>query len=220
VENPDILEFESEWYHIYFVPMMFNVTIFNDMDFYYSNVTDFYYRNMTDLYVNNMTEGFCMPILDYWNNETVGCPCNDTWDTTGYYNSSSNSFMGGRQIIPSQCSNDTCGEMMFLNDTMKYANVRINITECKNGTVLKTLEFTIASYDKDMAYNYGAENISYVFGAWAQKADVNTLTIVPEINTDDTDHGDDNDANGSNGLPMSTMITMIFIFILRMIHSN
>jgi hypothetical protein len=216
MEDPEILDFESEWYHVYFLPMMFNVTIFDDMDFYYSNVTDFYYRNMTDLYLNNMTEGVCMPILDYWNNETIGCPCNDTWDTTGYYNSSTNSFMGGRQIIPNEC-NDTCGEMMFLNDTMKYANVRINVTECKNGTVLKTLEFTSTNYDKDIAYTYGAENITYVFGAWAQKAPENAVVIV----TNTSDHGDDYyDANGSNGLPMSTMITMIFIFILRLIHSN
>jgi len=215
-KDPEILDFESEWYHVYFLPMMFNVTIFDDMDFYYSNVTDFYYRNMTDLYLNNMTEGVCMPILDYWNNETIGCPCNDTWDTTGYYNSSTNSFMGGRQIIPNEC-NDTCGEMMFLNDTMKYANVRINVTECKNGTVLKTLEFTSTNYDKDIAYTYGAENITYVFGAWAQKAPENAIVIV----TNSSDHGDDYyDANGSNGLPMSTMITMMFIFLLRLIYPN
>jgi hypothetical protein len=228
VENPEISDFESVWYHVYFTPMMFNVTIFADVDFYYTNVTDFYYTNMTDLYENNMTEGFCMPMLDYWNNETVGCPCNDTWDTTGYYNSSSNSFMGGRQIIPSQCSNESsCGEMMFLNDTMKYANVRINFTECKNGSVLKTLEFTRTSYDQDVGYTYGAQDIWYVFGAWDQKAVVNslvgennTITRVPEVSVigpnNYTFRGDNNsNVSGSNGLPMSMMITMIFIFFVK-----
>jgi len=230
--HPEIKDFESKWYHVYFTPTMFNVTIFNERDFYYSNVTDFYYRNMTDLYVNNMTEGYCMPILDYWNNETVGCPCNDTWNTTGYYNSSTNSFMGGRQIIPGQCANDSCREMMFLNDTMKYANVRINITECKNGSVLKTVEFTKMSYEKDMGYTYGVQDIGYIFGAWKQNEEVHslngendTLVKTPEVALEmplgsDNDTYDRSDVNGSYGLPMSTMITIIFIFLLGMIHPN
>jgi len=33
VENPEISDFESVWYHVYFTPMMFNVTIFADVDF-------------------------------------------------------------------------------------------------------------------------------------------------------------------------------------------
>jgi len=240
VGNPEILYFDSEWYHVYFTPMMFNVTIFNDFEFYYSNVTDFYYSNMTDLYVNNMTEGICMPILDYWNNETLGCPCNDTWDATGYYNSSTNSFMGGRQIIPSQCPND-CGETMFLNDTMKYANLRLNVTECKNGSVLKTLEFTKTSYDQCTGYSYGPQDVWYFFGAWTLKAVTNnlvgeniTISITPNNTTSTMPNNtistmpnntiliSNNDTyyNGSNGLPMSTMITMIFIFLLSLIHPN
>jgi len=163
--NTEIIGFKSEWFHVYIIPIIFNVTIFNPVDFYSSNVTDFYYDNMTDLYYDNMTEGFCMPILDYWNNETLGCPCNDTWNTTGYYNSSTNSFMGGRQIIPSLCPNNSCREIMFLNDTVKYANVRINVTEYKNGSVSKTMEMTMTSYDKDIGYSYGVEYLWYIFGA-------------------------------------------------------
>jgi hypothetical protein len=230
VVHPEILMFDSDWYHVSFIPMWFNVTIFDDMDFYYNNVTDFYYGNMTDLYVNNMTEGFCMPILEYWNNETIGCPCNDTWDTTGYYNSSTNSFMDGRQIIPSQCPGDCASEMMFLNDTTKYANIRINVTTFNNGTVLKTLEFTKTSYNQSMGYTYGAQDIWYVFGAWNQGpvtsdpviSNLEITITIPEVAPfrDNDDNDDDVYYNGSNGLTMSTMITIIFIFLLSIIHPN
>jgi len=228
-EDMDNFEFESHWYHVYFMPKSFNVTILNQTDFYYSNLTDFYYRNMTDLYYNNMTEGFCMPILDYWNNQTLGCPCNGTWDTNGYYNSTANAFMGGREITPSQCSNDSCRDAFFLNDTIKYANVRINVTNHNNGTVLKTVEITRMSYNKDEGYTYGVQDVAYVYGAWDQIGVVDSLvaennTNLPEIAPISMDHemNDTESVYGSNGveLPMSTIITMIFIFLLSMIHPN
>jgi hypothetical protein len=240
-EDTETCEFESRWYHVYFTPKSFNVTLLNQTDFYYSNLTDFYYRNMTDLYYNNMTEGFCMPILDYWNNQTLGCPCNGTWNTTGYYNSTANAFMGGRKITPSQCSNDSCRDVFFLNDTIKYANIRINVTEHDNGTVLKTVEITRMSYDRDEGYTYGVQDVAHVYGVWDQKGVVedkkgvvdllagenNTMPNLPEIAPISKDH-ENNDTNsgdvyGSNGieLPMSIVITMIFSFLLSMmIHSN
>jgi len=223
-------KFESCWFHVNFTVSSFNVTILNQTDFYYSNLTDFYYRNMTDLYSNNMTEGTCMPILDYWNNETLGCACNGTWNTTGYYNTTAKAFMGGRQITPSQCYNDSCRETFFLNDTIKYANIRINITQHNNGTVLKTVEITKMSYNKDEGYTYGVNDVAYVYGVWDKIVITigeenmtmpDSAPIAKDININATKSDDDDDVHwGSNAvaLPMSTFITMMFIFLLSMIH--
>jgi hypothetical protein len=226
VDDEDF-DFESRWYHVYFTPSSFNVTILNQTDFYYSNLTDFYYRNMTDLYSNNMTEGTCMPILDYWNNQTHGCACNGTWDSDGYYNTTTKAFMGGRQISPSQCYNDSCREAFFLNDTIKYANMRINITEHDNGTVFKTVEITRMSFNKDEGYTYGVNDVAYVYGVVNQPnmTVTDSAPILNNININATIGDDDDNVNvnfGSNGvaLPMSTLITMMVIFLLSMIHPN
>jgi len=137
----------SYWFPIVLTPTKFNVTILsNDTDIFYS------YSNDT-----------CMPILDYWDNDSLGCPCNDVWNATGYYDNVSNSFKGGREIIPSLCTQNSCQESFFLNDTVRYANLRLNVTAFDNGTVLRTIEITNTSICPEIGYAYGAENIAYSF---------------------------------------------------------
>jgi len=217
--SSSVTKFNSHWMHVFFTPIKFNVTLLsNQTNIYYSNITDYYYySNVTDFdYYSNITEGFCMPIRDYWQNEILGCPCNNTWDTNGYYNSSAMSFMGGREIIPSQCPNDTCSETLFLNDTMKFANVRINVTECKNGTVMKTVEITRRSHNRDIGYTYGVEDIEYVFGMSEKKSRINKRSSDDTMNTPMAG----NDYSGSNSLSVSTIIMMMFVFLLSNIHSS
>jgi hypothetical protein len=137
----------SYWFPIVLTPTIFNVTILsNDTDIFYS------YSNDT-----------CMPILDYWENDTLGCPCNDGWNVTGYYDTASNSFKGGREIIPSLCTQNSCPESFFLNDTQKYANLRLNVTVYDNGTVLRTIEITNMSTCPEIGYTYDADDIAYSF---------------------------------------------------------
>jgi hypothetical protein len=137
----------SYWFPIVFTPSFFRVTILsNDADIFYS------YSNDT-----------CIPILDYWEDDILGCPCNGTWNATGQYDNNTNSFMGGRDITPSQCPPNTCQETFFLNDTQKYANLRLNISVTDNGTVLRTLEITKMSICKEIGYAYSAEDILYSF---------------------------------------------------------
>jgi hypothetical protein len=186
--------FTSQWVHVYFTPKTFNVTII-------SNITDIYY-------INN---GPCMPLMDYWKDVTLGCPCDSTWNNTGYYNSSSKCFEGGRQITPSQCPNNTCHETFFLNDTIIYANIRLNTTLfVENGTVAnKTAELTKVSPFKEIGYAYGANDIIAVFMLSNETESLPSVpqTTYPDMNDTEID-------SGSVSLPLTSIVTMLFSFLL------
>jgi hypothetical protein len=188
--------FTSRWVHVYFTPKTFNVTIL-------SNLTDIYY----------IKDGPCMPIADYWKNVTLGCPCNGTWNNTGYYNSSTKSFEGGRQITPSECPDNTCHEALFLNDTISYANLRLNVTTfVENGTIVnKTVELTKMSPFKDVGYAYGHEDIIAVFLLSNENATIPVVPIVtkPEMNETISD-------SGSMPLPVTSIVTLMMLAFLLM----
>jgi hypothetical protein len=188
--------FTSRWVHVYFTPKTFNVTIL-------SNVSDIYY----------IKDGPCMPIADYWKNVTLGCPCNGTWNNTGYYNSSTKSFEGGRQITPSECPDNTCHEALFLNDTISYANLRLNITTfVENGTIVnKTVEITKMSPFKDVGYAYGHEDIIAVFLLSNENDTFPVVPIVtkPESNETLAD-------SGSMPLPVTSIVTLLMLAFLWM----
>jgi hypothetical protein len=191
----------SYWFPIVFTPTNFRVTLLS------SNTEIFYsYSNDT-----------CMPIIDYWEDDVLGCPCNSTWNTTGYYDPFTNSFMGGRNITPSECPPNTCQETFFLNDTQKYANLRLNVT-ILNGTVFKTLEITKMSICKEIGYAYGAEDILYSF-VWGQ--DQPTQSMLKDDNDEPvvviTPFGTNvTIENASPLLPLSMIITFTcsFLFLL------
>jgi len=194
--------FTSRWVHVFFTPKTFNVTIL-------SNQTDIYY----------IKDGPCMPIIDYWKNVTLGCPCNGTWNNTGYYNSSTKSFEGGRQITPSQCPDNTCQEAFFLNDTITYANLRLNITTfVVNGTVAnKTVEITKISLDKDVGYAYGAKDIIAVFVLSTNENNA-SFPIVPVITK--SEMNETLRDSGSMSLSLTTIVTMMFSFLLIMYENT
>jgi hypothetical protein len=189
----------SYWFPIVFTPTNFLVTIlFNNTDIFYS------YSNET-----------CMPILDYWEDDILGCPCNSTWNTSGYYDPLTNSFQGGRNIAPSQCPPNTCQETFFLNDTQKYANLRLNIS-VYNGTVSRTLEITKMSICKEIGYGYDADDILYSF-SWGQgqliqiNDDNNGPVVVTTPGTTVTY------SNGSDLLPLSMIMTIMSAFLLMLV---
>jgi hypothetical protein len=194
--------FTSRWVHVFFTPNTFNVTIL-------SNQTDIYY----------IKDGPCMPIIDYWKNLTLGCPCNGTWNNTGYYNSSTKSFEGGRQITPSLCPNNTCQEAFFLNDTITYANLRLNITTfVGNGTVAnKTVEITKMSPFKDVGYSYGAKDIIAVF-VLSNENNTVSFPIVPVVTKPQMN--ETNYKAGSMSLPVTSIVTVMFALLLIMYEST
>jgi hypothetical protein len=194
----------SYWFPIVFTPTNFRVTILsNESDIFFS------YSNDT-----------CMPIMDYWEDDIMGCPCDGAWNTTGYYDQTTNSFMGGRNITPSLCPPNTCQEMFFLNDTQKYANLRLNISIIDNGTVLRTLEITKMSICKEMGYAYGDGDILYSF-KWGQgrpmQMNLNDQNDVPKDNDGHDDDDDDSGYHhdGSALLPLSMIITITTAFLMH-----
>jgi len=197
--NATTTNFTSQWVHVFFTPKTFNVTIL-------SNITDIYF----------IKNGPCMPLLDYWKNVTLGCPCNGTWNNTGYYNSSSKSFEGGRQITPSLCPNNTCQEAFFLNDTTVYANLRLNTTTWSNGTIAnKTVEITKVSPFKEIGYAYGEKDIIAVL-LLSNGTDVDLPSVI-EVTRD---MNETLDYNGSMSLPLTSVVTMMFAFLLIMYEST
>jgi hypothetical protein len=196
--NATTTNFTSQWIHVFFTPTNFNVTILS---------------NQTDIFYSAMKEVPCMPMIDYWKNDSLGCPCNGTWNNTGFYNESTKSFEGGRQIMPSLCPKNTCPEAFFLNDTVKYANLRINITDYKNGTVDKTIEITRMSPFKEIGYAFGAEDIIYMYKL--ENENTTFSSPVPEALEEHTDYDDDM-SDGSMSLPLASMVTIMSVVLLMM----
>jgi len=187
----------SQWVHVFFTPKTFNVTIL-------SNETDIYY----------IKNGPCMPLINYWKDVTLGCPCNGTWNNTGYYNSSSKCFEGGRQITPSLCPNNTCQESFFLNDTTVYANLRLNTTTWSNGTVAnKTLEITKVSLFKEIGYEYGEKDIIAVFL-------LSNGTELPRVVQETSGKNETEKDSGSVSLPLTSVVTLMFAFLLMMYENT
>jgi len=198
--NATTTNFTSQWVHVFFKPKTFNVTIL-------SNETDIYF----------LKNGPCMPLIDYWKDAVLGCPCNGTWNNTGYYNSSSKCFEGGRQITPNLCPNNTCQESFFLNDTIIYANLRLNTTTWSNGTLAnKTVEITKVSPFKDIGYAYGEKDIIAVF-LLSNGTDV-SLPSVPEATIPDMNQTAN--YSGSVSLPLTSIVTLMFAFLLIMYENT
>jgi len=158
-----------------------------------------------------------MPLIDYWKDVILGCPCNGTWNNTGYYNSSSKSFEGGRQITPSLCPNNTCHEAFFLNDTIIYANLRLNTTTWSNGTIAnKTIEITKVSPFKDIGYAYGEMDVIAVF-LWSNgtvNASLPSVSVVTKPMNETVNY------SGSVSLPLTSVVTMMFAFLLIMYENT
>jgi len=133
------------WTHIVYTPDSFNITLI---------------KNQKAIYYTTSDPGPCMLPLDYWNNSTTGCPCNGTYVVNGSFDTTTNTFVGSREIIPSDCPNGTCPETFFLKDYSQYGNIRLNIT----GNT-KIVELTATSQNSTIGYNYGDANITYTFQA-------------------------------------------------------
>jgi len=199
--NPTVSNFTSQWIHVFYTPKTFNVTILS---------------NQSDIFYTSSKNTPCMPILDYWKNDILGCPCNGTWNNTGSYNPTTKSFEGGRQIVPSQCVPNTCHEAFFLNDTVTYGKLRINITTFDNGTVAnKTIEMTRRSPQKEIGYGFGDKDIVYVF-QWMNETE--TRDIVPEVVM--TGDDDDTMSDGAMSLPITSIVTIMFACLLVMFENT
>jgi hypothetical protein len=198
--NDTVMNFTSQWIHVFYTPKTFNVTILS---------------NQSEIFYTSSKNTPCMPILDYWKDDTLGCPCNGTWNITGSYNLTTESFEGGRQIVPSECVSNTCHEAFFLNDTVTYGKLRINITTFDNGTVAnKTIEMTRRSPQKEIGYGFGDKDIVYVF-QWMNETE--TIENVPEVV--DTEPEDDTMSGGAITIPITSIVTIMFALLLVMYES-
>jgi hypothetical protein len=213
----------SIWLHVLSKPSKFSVTIINE--------------NATIPYTA-IQDGPCMAALQYWQNETLGCPCNGNWIGDGSYDVITTNTAGGREINPSTCPPNTCPEAFFINDTVKYGNVRLNVTYFQNGTIMnKTLEITKMSIIKEIGYAFGAEDIVYLFRTTKNWDGTPVNPIVPSPQSlNPSPEGEQNPApyittpgmnpnpvgEGSSGstLPLATTITMIFVFLLKMYENT
>jgi len=214
----------SIWLHVISTPSKFSITIIDD--------------NATIPYTG-VQDGPCMSALQYWQNDTLGCPCDGNWVGDGTYDVITTNTLGGREINPSTCPPSTCPEAFFINDTVKYGNVRLNVTVFQNGTIMnKTLEITKMSIMKEIGYAYGAEDVVYLFRAGANwdgtpvngnAPDTQTLSPSPEGEQNPapyiTNPGMDPNPVGvgsSSGstLPFATTIAMIFVSLLKMYENT
>jgi hypothetical protein len=197
------------WLHVISVPMKFQVTILDDDE----NIP----------YTDN-ANGPCMPTIEYWKDSTVGCPCDGNWFGDGTYNHSIS--MGGREIVPDQCPN-SCPETFYINDTLLYGNVRLNVTVYENGTIMnKTLEITRLSAIKEIGYAFGAGDIVYVYKLATKNSTVDEPNpaqtpspeelLSPEVNEPETQ---DNNS-GTSPRALATTVTMIFVFLLMMYENT
>jgi len=157
-------------------------------------------------------------------NETVGCPCNGNWVGSNYNENS------GREIIPDQCPSSSCPEAFFINDTLKYGNVRMNVTVFQNGTIKnKTLEITKMSPIKEIGYAFGAADVLYVFRSGKDEY----ATPVPETNPEALNpspeelaeqnpppYVDTTENNSGSPLQFATTIATIFVFLLIMYENT
>jgi len=206
----------SIWLHVISTPLKFQITILDDDE---------------NIPYTGIQNGPCMPALQYWQNDTIGCPCNGNW-VDGIFDASSSSSTGGREIIPSQCPSSSCPEAFFINDTVKYGNVRLNVTFFENGTLInKTLEITKMSTIKEIGYAFGAADVVYLFRAG--KNNDGTVVDIPDAPTPEAEQnpapyittpGVEPNAieQGSSGstLPLATTITTIFVFLLMMYENT
>jgi len=209
----------SIWLNVFSTPLKFQITILNDDE---------------NLPYTGIQNGPCMPALQYWQNETLGCPCNGIWINDGILDESGSTSVGGRVIIPAQCPSSSCPEAFFINDTVKYGKVRLNVTVFENGTIInKTLEITKMSTIKEIGYAFGAADVVYLFRAGKNYngpvVDIpEALNPSPEAEQNPapyiTTPGVEPDAveQGSSGstLPLATTITTIFVFLLMMYENT
>jgi hypothetical protein len=201
----------SIWLHVISTPLKYQITLLDEDE---------------DEFVFTGTETGCMPPIQYWQDETFGCPCNGNWFGNGTWNDASETFVGGRKIVPKDCPASTCPEAYFINDTVKYGNVRMNVTVFENGTIInKTLEITKMSPFKEIGYAFGAGDVVYLlrFGDMSQQYPVNTLPApegennpAPYVIKTPEQLVEPENSSGSL-LPLATTITMIFVFLL-MLH--
>jgi len=185
--------------------MSFKVTILSDENIPYTNTEN----------------GPCMPALQYWQDSTLGCPCNGKWVV--------DSTESGREIDPDECPNSSCPETFFINNTRLYGNVRLNVTVYENGTIMnKTLEITRMSAIKEVGYAFGAGDVVYIYELAKESSNVNQTNpeaqtpspqvLSPEKDPDPTNT--DNNNSGTSPLPLATTVTMIFVFLLMMYENT
>jgi len=99
------------------------------------------------MYYTTQNPGDCILPTDYWNNATVGCPCNGTW-TTGIV-----------RVIPGNLSKcDVCPGRFFFQDYVLYGNIRF--TNVSNNP---KIEITKTSTDEPTGHGYGVADVKYVF---------------------------------------------------------
>jgi hypothetical protein len=204
----------SVWLHVYSVSLKFQVTLIDDDE---------------NIPYTESQRGPCMPAIAYWGDKTLGCPCNGNWIGGGSYNQSMT--MGGREIVPNDCPDASCPENFYINDTLLYGNVRLNVSVYENGTIMnKTLEMTKLSATKEIGYAFGVADIMYVYGMGSANDQTNTQPSPdqeqpPEQSPGEIDvpEREENpapfmldDSNSGTPLHLATTITMIFVFLLMM----
>jgi hypothetical protein len=95
--------------------------------------------------------GPCINLLDHFNNNNTGCPCNGTWRQEPFVNASYSP--GTRKIVKSMCmenGNTTCPENFFFNMGLRYGNFRVTNN---SGNATRTLEITRPSFDNTTGWN-------------------------------------------------------------------
>jgi len=202
----------SVWLPVILTPTKFQITIVSEGDIFYTGAKD----------------GPCMPIIDYWANDTLGCPCNGTWEAIGSIDSDDDGIItNGRVIQPGLCPNSSCPESFFINETVKYGKVRVNQTVYENGTVDKTIEITSLSSIKEIGYAFGEKDIMFAFLLPNKNATPSEGSpspypgspSPPEVELPGPIPVSDTDSSGAP-IPLATTITMLFVFLLMMYENT
>jgi hypothetical protein len=95
--------------------------------------------------------GPCINLLDHFNSNDTGCPCNGTWTQNAFINASYSPAT--RTIMKSTCmenGNTTCPENFFFNMGLRYGSFRVT-NNTNNAT--RTLEITRPSFDNETGWN-------------------------------------------------------------------
>jgi len=102
--------------------------------------------------------GPCSVLIDYLNNATVGCPCNDTW-TVGAFDANGVSN-ATRTINKTLCTypngTSSCPEDYYFASRPRYGNFRVtNFTDANNNQ-MRLLEITRPSFNQTLGWNDSA----------------------------------------------------------------
>jgi hypothetical protein len=108
--------------------------------------------------IGTVQVGPCTDLQPYFSNATVGCPCNGTWNVSGFANGVSSAT---RRINKTECydqGNSTCPENFFFNTARRYGSFRVYNN---SNNTMRILEITSPSTNMTEGYNNSVVHASF-----------------------------------------------------------